>query len=468
MFPLTLIGLLAASAAASPTEKPEFRGMWISAWQAGLLTPEQIDESIRMAKIANLNALIVQVRKAGDAYYKSDYEPVAENIEPDFDALEYIIEKAHAAGLEVHAWLNTYKIWQGRVDPISPDHLFNSRKEWLNKGIAGDYSKSGQYALDPGIPEVQEHVYKVYMDVVRKYDIDGIHFDYVRYWDNVYGYSDLAVARFNKETGRSGIPEPTNPAWMQWRRDRVTDLVRQIYEGVQKTKPHVKVTAAVVCSQKCTPEFKDSHPYNRLLQDWERWLKEGIIDAVIPMNYKSERNPEDAQLFREWIDQMVRLRHGRHAYNGMYTRDMDGFVAQIKATRERGADGVVGFAFNRSMRREALAMTLREKAFPAPVPVPPMPWKPTRVSGGPDALNSRDLLALAIYHRSKKHDLDKAIEVLEQAVEKDPSFAEGFYRLGQFYLAKGMKQKAAERFRETLKIKPAHGGAIVGLRRLDI
>ncbi|HOK55146.1 MAG TPA: family 10 glycosylhydrolase, partial [Armatimonadota bacterium] len=84
----------------------EFRGAWVTAWSNGFLTPEEADETIRLAKEANLNALFIQVRKVGDAYYKSSFEPRAKNIEnlPDYDPLAYVIEKAHAEGLEVHAW----------------------------------------------------------------------------------------------------------------------------------------------------------------------------------------------------------------------------------------------------------------------------------------------------------------------------------------------------------------------------
>ena len=472
VFPFMIIILLLACTGASlAAEKPEFRAMWVSSYgpRADVITPEGIDLLIEHAKLANLNALVVQVRKTGDALYKSDYEPRAENLAlPDFDPLDYTIKRAHAAGLEVHAWLNTHKVWAGETPPESPDHPFNKHPEWINKCITGRLDKMGPYALDPGIREAQQHIFNVYMDVVKKYDIDGIHFDYVRYWSPDYGYSDLAVARFNKEKGRTGIPEMTDPEWSQWRRDRVTDLVRQVYTGVKKTKPHVKVTASVVCSRECAPEFKDTHPYRTLLQDWERWTREGIIDAVIPMNYKSESDPEAAKLFREWIDAMVRWRHDRHAYNGMSTRNVDGFIAQIGASRKGGTDGVVGFAFNASRNRMPLATTLREAVFQTRVPVAPMPWKPARASGGPEEpAGPKELFNRAIFYASKGNDLDKAIALLKEAIAQDINFAEAHFRLGRCYLRKGMKTEAAAEFRETLEINPSHGGALVELERME-
>jgi len=357
---------------------PEFRAMWVSSYGPGLLTPAEVDETIQAAKLANLNAILVQVRKTGDAYYNSSYEPRAENLtDPSFDPLAYIIKKAHANGLEVHAWINTYKVWQGTTPPKSPDHVYNRHPEWVNTNIDGQKDKSGSYGLDPGIPEVQQHLFNVYMDVVKKYDVDGIHFDYVRYWSPDFGYSKLAVDRFNKETGRTGIPAMDDPVWCDWRRARVTDLVRQVYNGAKQIKPWVKVTGSVVCSHPCPAEFEDSHPYNMLLQDWERWLREGIIDGVMPMNYKSERNPDDAQMFRDWIEGMVRWKHDRHAYNGISVGSVDDYGVQVGETRRRGADGVVGFDFGPRSSRMGFAMGLRQSVFIRWVPTPPMPWKPS-------------------------------------------------------------------------------------------
>ena len=461
-------------------EKPEFRAMWVSSYGYGadVCTPERIDELVAHAKVANLNALVVQVRKTGDAFYNSDYDPRAEDLLlPDFDPLAYLIERGHAEGIEVHAWLNTYKVWMGRTPPKSPDHVVNKHPEWLNKTNTGETAKSGNYGLDPGIREAQEFTYNVYMDVVRKYDVDGVHFDYVRYWDPTYGYSDLAVARFNKETGRKGIPKVDDPVWCQWRRDRVTDLVRQVYEGVRATKPWVKVTASVVANHPRGPlpkDFTKSHPYNMLLQDWERWTREGIIDAVLPMNYKRERIPEQAKAFRDWIDGMVRWRHDRHAYNGISVgrdwsrrlagHDTDSLVAQIEASRKGGTDGICGFAFNRSGARRNLAFALRQRVFRTWVPTPPMPWLPPRTSGGPVMPpEPKDGIDRFMYYSG----LENTITYLKQVIEKSPDSAEAHYRLGRCYRLKGMKSEAVAEFNEVLRINPTHGGALVEVRRIE-
>lgn len=463
--------LTIAGAAIGADEKPEFRGMWISSYgnNIDLGSPAAIDKLIADARAANLNALVVQVRKTGDAYYKSAYEPRADNLpKSDFDPLEYIIKKGHEAGLEIHAWINTFKVWQGSSPPSNPNHVYNRHPEWINKNKNGSTSKSGNYALDPGIREVTDYLREIYLDVVKKYDVDGIHFDYVRYWDPDFGYTQLAINRFNKEKGRTGIPKSDDPEWCQWRRDRVTDLVREVYEGVKKIKPWVKVTASVVCSGDCSEDFKQTRPYLLLLQEWDRWLREGIIDAVIPMNYKSERDPTEAKQFRDWIDGMVRWRSGRHVYNGISIRGTRDLITQITETRKRGADGMCGFAFNTSPYRRELANALRNEVFKTWVPTPSMPWKPPRPSGGPQKPpGPKELFDKAIQAAKNDAGLDEAISLLEQVIQLEPNFAEAHFRLGRCYLRKGMTIKAVEQFRETLEIEGSHKGALEELKKLE-
>lgn len=478
--------IIAAASAAIAQDKPEFRAMWVSSYgtNCDMATPEGIDKLIAQAKLANLNALVLQVRKTGDAFYKSDTEPRAEDLLlPDFDPLAYAIEKAHAAGIEVHAWLNTYKVWAGDKLPRDPNHVYNKHPEWVNKTIYGNTDKSRNYGLDPGIPEVQEYTCKVYMDVVKKYDVDGIHFDYCRYWDPSFGYSDLAVARFNKETGRTGIPKVDDPVWCNWRRDRITDLVRQVYEEAKAIKPWVRVTGSVVGNHPegtLPMDFTKSHPYNLLLQDWERWTREGIIDAVFPMNYKQEFWSDAAKAFREMTDGMVRWKHDRHAYNGLSVQPPDNYGVQVNESRTRGTDGTCGFAFNalgryrasrpifspggnyiggyNRIHRGQFALALRQNLFPTWVPTPPMPWKAERPagSGGPViAAGGATDLDSCIYSAG----VEGAITLLKEAIQKSPGCDDAHYRLGRCYRLKGMDTEAKAEFEEVLKIDPSHIGA---------
>lgn len=142
------------------------------AWFPGIKTKEEIAELVTTARNANLNALIVQVRKRGDAYYNSKYEPKAEEIHPDFDPLAEVIRQAHDTNagprLEVHAWIVMYPVstqikLQSRPAPVPrgeliPGHPYTRHKEWLSPSITGEFFDGKNYWFDPALPEVQEYL----------------------------------------------------------------------------------------------------------------------------------------------------------------------------------------------------------------------------------------------------------------------------------------------------------------------
>jgi uncharacterized lipoprotein YddW (UPF0748 family) len=222
----------------------------VDAFHPGIKTPEQVDELLGWARAANLNALFVQVRRRGDAYYRKSFEPRAEDpdLASDFDPLQYLIVRAHGGPrrLQVHAWLATLPIWfQRDTPPQAVNHPFNVRglnattqDTWLmvrDDGVAwAGAGASGTYYVDPGNPEVQRYTTDVYLNVLRNYDVDGIHLDQVRYYEGEplrWGYNPTSVGRFNVRFGRDlgEQPAPNDPDWIAWRRDQVTALVRRIY-----------------------------------------------------------------------------------------------------------------------------------------------------------------------------------------------------------------------------------------------
>src|SRR5207248_354985 len=147
--------------------------------------------------------------------------------------------------------------------------------------------------IDPGNPDAADWTFRVYLDVARHYDVDGIHFDFVRYGSGEdgkgrWGYNPVSVARFNARHGRSGQPKWDDPLWMQWRRDQVTALVRKVYAMAVSLKPKIQVSAATISwgdGPHDTPEMSaeefwktKSAAINRVFQDWRSWMKEGILD----------------------------------------------------------------------------------------------------------------------------------------------------------------------------------------------
>ena len=310
------------------------------------------------AREANLNALFVQVRRRGDAYYLKSFEPRADDPDfaPGFDALQYLIDRAHAGPqrLQIHAWLATLPIWGERdTPPAAPNHPFNLRgtsaganDTWLmyrDDGAAwAGTGTSGIYYLDPGNPEVQSYTTLVYTNLLRNYDVDGIHLDQIRYYEGDalrWGYNPASVARFNARFGLdpSSQPAATDPQWIAWRREQVTALVRRIYVEAKAIKPNVAVTAAVVAwgrGPQTADDWERQAPFASVLQDWRGWLDEGIVDYLLPMDYYREAGEQSAW-FDTWTQWQVSHPGKRGVVLGMgsYLNSADGALAQLGRAR---------------------------------------------------------------------------------------------------------------------------------------
>lgn len=355
--------------------RSEFRGAWVTAWNRGFLTPAEADATVEAAKAANINALFIQVRKIGDAYYDSTYEPRATNISDGYDPLKYIIDRAHEEGIEVHAWINVLRV-RLRTPIADSRHVCNSHPEWITRDVSGRTKSEDGVYLDPGSPGVQYYTTKVALDIVTRYDVDGIHLDYIRYPGTNWGYNDESVARFNKRYGRAGVPVAGDSEWCDWRREQVTNLVRRIYSEANSVKPRVKVTAATIAWGECYPRFEHTAAYRQAFQDWAGWMRDGLLDAVVPMNYHKEQTADSVAKYRGWLDGMRRWQYGRHAYAGQMVGDnLRTAVARLSASRAAGTDGMVCFTFNDLPGRADLVAALRGTVYAYPAEPPSMPWK---------------------------------------------------------------------------------------------
>ncbi|MBV8717128.1 MAG: family 10 glycosylhydrolase [Chloroflexi bacterium] len=391
---------------AEPMDPPELRAVWVDAFHDGFKTPQQVDDLVAWARRANLNALFVEVRRRGDAYYLKSFEPRTEDpdLTPGFDALQYLIEKAHQGPqrLQVHAWLATLPIWWQRdTPPAAPNHAFNLHgldaapdQTWLmyrddGQAWAGN-DVGGIYYLDPGNPDVQAYTTEVYLNLLRNYDVDGIHLDQVRYYEGDpgrWGYNPTSVARFNAQFGRDPAtqPAPDDPEWITWRRDQVTALVRRIYTDAKAIKPQIAVTAAVVTWGRgplsASDWFKQA-PYASVLQDWRTWLQQGIVDYLLPMDYYRE-NGEQATWFDNWTQWQVTYGGRRNVVLGLgsYLNSEDGVLSQLARARALGPMGIALYSYAvpdadlegaSTEDRLSFADELRA-VFSRPAPVPLLP-----------------------------------------------------------------------------------------------
>lgn len=418
---------------------PQFRAYWVDSFNPGLYTEEEIARLVADTKAANLNAIIAQVSRRGDCLCNRSIMPRSEaDIDPfPFDPLQTLIDKAHAAGIEVHAWFNTTIMWVTDSPPLDPNHVFyahgvtaKGRDNWMMLRRDGVNKGSNLYFFDPGHPEAADYIVSMFLSIVKNYDVDGVHFDYIRYPDynpgvNIpaWGYNPTALARFQAATGRSDVPEATDPQWMSWRRDQVTNIVRRVYLESAAIKPRVRVSAATVTYgdlQGGAAGWTETRAYREVLQDWQGWMKEGILDVNIPMNYRYERTGTRLSygrpMFDAWSDFAKDHQYRRHAAigTGLWLNAIGATVRQIRkaltpSPAGNRARGWVGFSYRapdaltydqrRSSEQGRLQLsraltqptsydpmsTLRRASLPPvfarPTPVPPMAWKVTPTTG---------------------------------------------------------------------------------------
>ncbi|MEJ2736240.1 MAG: family 10 glycosylhydrolase, partial [Anaerolineae bacterium] len=253
--------------------------------------------------------------------------------------------------------------------PSDPEHTFiahgcrqggappdcrESRDYWLMISDSGDEPASNVYYLDPGHPDVVDYTVAVYAELAAHYDLDGLHLDRVRYPAQTWGYNPTALARFRAQTGRDDTPTPTDPEWLQWRRDQVTALVRKIYLTVTALNPRLRLSgalSAVWLPPTPSHPWQTRDPYTRHLQDWRSWLEEGILDLGLPMNYRDEEG-DYAYQFDGWIDWEKDHQYGRGVAvgTGLYLNTVSNSMAQWLRVREPSSQGnrvlgLLGFSY---------------------------------------------------------------------------------------------------------------------------
>ena len=373
-------GFSAKTSSQSISAPNEVRALWVV--RNTLTSPEKIHRMVESAANAGFNTLIVQVRGRGDAYYRSRWEPRAVELKdqpPDFDPLELTIAEAHRRGLKVHAWLNTSLLANLDALPADPKHVYNAHPEWLAvpRAVAKElYSMSPRDALyrqrivewskanrgelegvyaGPANPKVREHIYRIWMDIIQKYRIDGMHFDYVRFASPDFDYSRTSLKAFRKwlepqltaserravknllKENPLAATEKYTAKFGDFQREQVTTFVERIYHAVKKRRPAVIVSAAVFAN--------DENAFMRRFQDWRRWLGMGILDVACPMAYTP-----DTVVFQKQIEVATSTAHaaGRRVWAGIgaYRIPAESTVEKINTARKIGADGIILFSYD--------------------------------------------------------------------------------------------------------------------------
>jgi uncharacterized lipoprotein YddW (UPF0748 family) len=361
----------------TPDAPADVRGLWVL--RSSLTSPQRVLEMVRAARTSGFNTLFVQVRGRGEAYYSSAIEPRASDLATQplaFDPLAETIDAAHAAGLRVHAWVNVNLVSSAHDLPDDRGHVVYRHPDWLmvpraivqelaaveghspayagkiSRWVRGQSAVEGLY-LSPVIPEAAAYTEAVVSELARRYDLDGVHLDYIRYPGAAFDYSRYAIAEFRDEVigelpaarraELDGLalsdplawPDSLPDRWSQFRRARLTALAMRLRTAVKAARPSAMVTAAVA------PDFVDA--FTGRLQDWRTWLETGILDAVCPMAYTT-----DASLFAQQIVAAREMAGERGVWAGIgaWRLTPAQTIQHIALARKAGAGGLVLFSYD--------------------------------------------------------------------------------------------------------------------------
>ena len=380
---LTLLLIILKSLPVISQPKYEIRATWLTTlggmdWprtKAGSATgiqrqKKELCDILDRLKAANFNTVLLQTRLRGDMIYPSSIETFAESLtgytgrNPGYDPLAFAIEECHKRGMELHAWIVTIPAGNTRQVKLLGRNSIVQR----NRKICKLYK--GNWYLDPGNPETKEYLSRIVKEITSQYDIDGIHFDYIRYPEQADKFPDKDTYR------RYGKGKELK----QWRRDNITDIVRRLYTDIKSIKPWVKVSSSPIGKYRDTNRYPSRgwNAYHVVYQDAQRWLKEGIHDALFPMMYFQGNNFYPFALDWKENDGKRWIIPGLGIYF-LSPREqdwpLDEIVRQIHFTRQIKLNGQAYFR-NRFLldNTKGVLDELEENFYTYPALIPPMTW----------------------------------------------------------------------------------------------
>ncbi|MEW6492132.1 MAG: family 10 glycosylhydrolase [Cyanobacteriota bacterium] len=391
------------------SHKREFRGVWVATvwnidWpsQKELPVEQQKSEFIQILEriqALKFNAVAFQVRPTGDALYASELEPWSEWLtgtqgkapEPFYDPLEFAIAEAHKRNIELHAWFNPYRAGTSsqRSTKVRP-HIAVVHPEYV-------YQYGTNLWMDPGVKVVQDWTYNVILDVVRRYDIDGVHLD-----DYFYPYpvpqqtfpDDKTYSTYQAAGGKLSLAD--------WRRDNVNRMMERLSKGIRATKPNVKfgISPFGIYRPGQPPQIKGLDQYEAIYADPKKWLEEGWVDYMSPQLYWRIDPPAQSYpvLLQWWTENNPKQ---RHIYPGNNLSRLDGkdwpiseYERQVEMTRNLAPKLALGNIFY-SMKpltenRLGIVDRFQSSIYTELVLAPTMPWLDAVAPTIPDQVRVKD------------------------------------------------------------------------------
>lgn len=389
-----LLLFLPILAFAQTSPKYEMRGAWVATvlgldWPTAGASPANQQAALRTMfdnlKAAGINAVIFQVRSESDAMYKSELEPWSIYLtnqqgkapSPEWDPLEFAIAEAHKRGMELHAWINPYRVIRDNAGtyPKAANHISVKKPEWMLK--VGNVT-----IIDPGIPDARNYIIQVAMDIVNRYDVDGLHYD-----DYFYPYGGMSNEDLNTFTtygaGFRSIDE--------WRRYNINEFVKKLGEQIRLAKPWVKhgVSPFGIWKSGTPAGITGLSAYSTIFADAVTWMELKWIDYLSPQLYWAFGGGQDYAKLAPWWRSVM---NGTHLYPGLAAYRADSGTAgsgtvfnanevpkQLRFNRTNSIPGSLLFRANNidgTRTTQGLADSLRLKINKAPALTPVMDFKP--------------------------------------------------------------------------------------------
>lgn len=377
--------------------KYEYRAVWLTAienldWpKTFAITPQSVEnqkqELIAMLdklQAMKVNTVLLQTRVRGDLIYPSAIEPFShlftgvEGLSPGYDPLAFAIAECHKRGMQLHAWLVTM--------PIGKDeHIAMVGKQALplrKRSLCSHYD--GAWYMEPGNPATSDYIVAIVKEIVEKYDVDGIHLDYVRYPDKNKGYPDAALYRKHGK----GL------SLAAWRRNNITRIIKNVYACVKERKPWVRVSCATLGKYNHLTRYSSLgwDAYNVGFQEAQQWMRDGIVDMLLPMLYFNANN------FYPFVLDWQENAYGRHVIPGIGAYrllpeyggwEQHEIVRQLCTSRSAGTAGTAIFRAEHLM---SCAYNVYTTIYRTPALVPPMDWYGTKPAA-PVALSVKPVTA---------------------------------------------------------------------------
>lgn len=375
---LILSLLLPAAVVRADGPAEELRGAWIARfhWASpdGDKCRARISHLLDALAENHCNAVFFQVRGEAETLYPSSLEPWSPLVGPEgpgFDPLQFAVDEAHKRGIQLHAYVNPTPLrsMDPKTPPTDKRHLWyshgpDSPEPWICVDQEGKPADPEYYYLSPGIPEVHVYARKAVLDLVRRYDVDGVHFDRMRYPGSESSHDPVSERRF-REQGN-----PSRKAWADWQREQLDKLANDLAAEIREEKPGVAVSCAAwgIYNRNHIEGYETfSSGYHDYCQDTWNWARLGAMDFLVPMIYWDLADPKPN--YDEVLADFVRGVGKEHVVGGQRAISPEENTRQIEFSRREGVAGTV-FWHASTAEEKGILSHLKQTLYSSKVPVP--------------------------------------------------------------------------------------------------